>query len=83
VNPPLDLASALPEAASLGASLLERLRVATADPDGGVTRASYGPGEQLAHDLVAETARSIGLEVSRDAALNTYLTWPGADRPGW
>ena len=47
---------------------------------GGVTRDSYGAGEQFAHDLVARHAVSIGLEVRRDAACNTYMVWPGRDR---
>lgn len=47
---------------------------------GGVTRDSYGPGEQFAHDLVARHARSIGLEVRHDDACNTYMVWPGRDR---
>jgi N-carbamoyl-L-amino-acid hydrolase len=47
---------------------------------GGITRDTYGPGEQKAHRLMAETARTLGLEVSTDAALNLYLTLPGRNR---
>jgi N-carbamoyl-L-amino-acid hydrolase len=61
-------------------TLFDDLRQGTADPQGGVTRASYGPGEQFGHDLVARHARSLGLEVRHDAARNTYMVWPGADR---
>ncbi|MGE0797116.1 MAG: hydantoinase/carbamoylase family amidase [Lautropia sp.] len=75
-----DLAAVLPEAAALGARLFDDLLAATRDPAGGVTRASYGEGEQAAHAIVARQARAMALEVSQDAALNTYLTWPGADR---
>lgn len=46
----------------------------------GITRASYGPGEQAAHDIFTELARELGLEVRRDAALNTYVTLRGRDR---
>jgi beta-ureidopropionase / N-carbamoyl-L-amino-acid hydrolase len=46
----------------------------------GICRASYGEGEAYAHGLVAETARRLGLEVTRDAAANTYMTLPGRDR---
>lgn len=56
-----------------------RLRAVSADEQG-VTRASYGSGEQAAHDLMAELARESGLEVRQDAAVNTYMTWPGRDR---
>jgi N-carbamoyl-L-amino-acid hydrolase len=40
----------------------------------GITRASYGAGEQFAHDLIARTARDIGLAVSTDATGNLYAT---------
>jgi len=46
----------------------------------GITRASYGEGEQFAHDLMARTATALGLEVESDPAGNTYMTLPGADR---
>ncbi len=46
----------------------------------GVTRASYGEGEQLAHDKIASEAEALGLEIARDAALNLYATLPGTDR---
>ena len=44
----------------------------------GITRASYGEGEQFAHDLIAKTARDIGLDVSTDVAGNLYATLRGA-----
>ncbi len=46
----------------------------------GVTRPSYGPGEQMAHDLVRAEAEALGLEVATDAAGNLYATLPGRDR---
>lgn len=46
----------------------------------GVTRDPYGPGEQRAHATVTAAARDLGLEISQDAARNTYMTWPGANR---
>lgn len=46
----------------------------------GITRDTYGAGEQRAHDLMADTARKLGLDVTVDAALNLYLTLPGRDR---
>lgn len=45
----------------------------------GVTRAAYGEGEQLAHDLVAQAARDLDLQVQIDAALNLSMTLPGSD----
>lgn len=46
----------------------------------GITRDTYGAGEQQAHALMAEIALQLGLEVRRDAALNLYVTLPGSDR---
>jgi len=46
----------------------------------GVTRASYGEGEQMAHDLMRSIASDLKLEARTDAAGNLYLTLPGADR---
>ena len=46
----------------------------------GVSRDSYGAGEQRAHASVAAIARDLGLEISGDAAANLYMTLPGSDR---
>jgi N-carbamoyl-L-amino-acid hydrolase len=46
----------------------------------GVTRDSFGAGENFAHSLFAKYAASLGLEVSVDFVGNTYATWPGVDR---
>lgn len=46
----------------------------------GVTRASYGEGEQMAHDLMQGIGQTLGLDKRIDAAGNLYLTLPGADR---
>jgi len=66
-----------------GLALAERLftdlAALTADPPG-VTRASYGAGERLAHELVAQAARAIGLEVEWDAIGTLRATLPGQDR---
>ena len=43
----------------------------------GITRASFGTGEQFAHDLMTETARQLGLDVSHDAIGNLYVTLKG------
>ena len=59
--------------------LFADLATQTADEEG-VTRASYGEGEQTAHRLFAETAEQIGLEMTTDLAGNSYATLPGRDR---
>lgn len=46
----------------------------------GITRDTYGAGENSAHDLLREYAATDGLEVTTDAAQNTYVTWPGVNR---
>src|SRR5262245_8093139 len=46
----------------------------------GITRDTYGAGENFAHRLAEQTARALGLEIATDAALNLYMTLPGRDR---
>jgi N-carbamoyl-L-amino-acid hydrolase len=46
----------------------------------GIVRASYGEGENLAHDLARRVAEKLGLEIETDSALNLYMTQPGRDR---
>lgn len=66
-------------AVGLAARLFDDLRANTRRGDG-IWRDAYGGGENYAHDLVSSAASGIGLEVTRDAAANTYLTLPGRDR---
>ena len=70
---------ALADRESFASDLFDGLAAGTRD-GGGITRASYGEGEAFAHDLMAQTANDLGLEVETDPALNTYMTLPGADR---
>jgi N-carbamoyl-L-amino-acid hydrolase len=55
------------------------MRARTAD-DPGVTRASFGEGEQIAHDMMRAWAESLELEIANDFAGNLYMTLPGRDR---
>ena len=59
-----EVAAAVADQDAFAAEVFERLRAASADVRG-VTRASYGAGEQAAHALMAEVAAELGLEVSR------------------
>ncbi|MBT5108566.1 MAG: hypothetical protein HOM25_07785, partial [Rhodospirillaceae bacterium] len=78
---PDDLDAAVIARETLAAQLFDALAADTAESGGpGVTRASYGEGESLAHDLIATTGASLGLEVATDAAANTYVTLAGRDR---
>jgi N-carbamoyl-L-amino-acid hydrolase len=60
-------------------AFLQALRSRTLD-EPGVTRASYGDGEQIAHDMMREWARELDLEVTHDFAGNQYMTLPGRER---
>ena len=74
---PAPYAAVVPEPDfALATTLFETLDRHTRD-GAGITRASYGEGEQFAHDLMAKTARAHGLEVSNDDAGNLYLTLKG------
>jgi len=63
----------------LAETMFDSLRTHTS-ADKGITRATYGPGENFAHGLARETAQRLGLEVETDAALNLYMTMPGRRR---
>ncbi|QBY01344.1 hydantoinase/carbamoylase family amidase [Rhodophyticola sp. CCM32] len=63
----------------LAARIFEELRLRTA-ASRGVTRASYGMGEQLAHDILKREAAKLDLSIQTDAACNLYMTLPGRGR---
>lgn len=73
------MTSSLTPALALAEELFTRLATLTADPPG-VTRASFGEGERIAHELMAEAARKAGLEVSWDAIGTLRAVLPGRDR---
>jgi N-carbamoyl-L-amino-acid hydrolase len=60
-------------------SFLAELRRRTVDAPG-VTRASYGEGEQIAHDMARAWAQECELSITTDFAGNLYMTLPGRDR---
>ena len=61
--------------------LFDDLRAGSVDVvNRGVTRDTYGQGEQFAHDLVEKHALKLGLEIRHDHMRNTYMVWPGVDR---
>ncbi len=45
----------------------------------GFTRAAYGEGEQMAHDVVTAAARDLDLRIEVDAALNLSITLAGTN----
>ena len=64
---------------TLAADFLRQLETKTRDTEG-ITRESYGPGEDFAHELLRKEATRLGLAVSKDIAHNTYIRLPGSDR---
>ena len=64
----------------LANELFDALRAATGDGVG-ITRASYGEGENKALDIVEEKARALGLRTERDAGANLVITLEGSE-PG-
>ena len=71
VEPDIDLAT----------GLFDELRARTGDGPG-ITRTSYGEGEQIAHDVLRREGERLGLQVETDAACNLYLTLPGETSTG-
>lgn len=62
-------------------ALFDALRMGSLDhARGGVTRDTYGVGEDYAHTLLAKHAAQLGLEVKHDHMRNTYMVLPGKDR---
>jgi hypothetical protein len=63
---------------AFASGLLDQLRRDGLD-EPGVTRDTYGPGEQRAHVTCAKLAETMGLTIERDPAANLYMTQPGLD----
>lgn len=59
-------------------ALLERLAAGSRD-EPGITRDTYGAGEDFGHRLLMEHGKARGLAVTHDFAANTYVTLTGRD----
>ncbi len=70
--------SAVMASREFASALFDQLRRDGVD-EPGVSRDTYGPGEQRAHVTCAAAAQAMGLTIERDAAANLYMTLPGAD----
>lgn len=75
----MDITAAVAASRGLAANLFDTLRRDSID-EPGVTRDPYGTGEQRAQATIEQAGRDLGLEITRDAAANLYMTWPGRDR---
>jgi N-carbamoyl-L-amino-acid hydrolase len=65
-------------ARELATELFDALRSATGDGVG-ITRASYGKGENTALDIIDAKARALGLRTERDAGANLVATLEGSE----
>jgi N-carbamoyl-L-amino-acid hydrolase len=74
-----EIRSAVMSQKSEVAALFDALRAGSRDGEG-VTRDSYGRGEQFAHQLIATHAGVMQLETRRDHAANLFMTLAGRDR---
>ncbi len=45
----------------------------------GITRDTYGAGENAAHEIFRAQGAALGLDLHRDFAANSYATWRGSD----
>jgi N-carbamoyl-L-amino-acid hydrolase len=59
--------------------LFDELRAGSIDGEG-VTRDTFGAGEQFGYSVIAGRARDIGLEMEHDHGANLYMTLPGSNR---
>ncbi|SEQ19830.1 N-carbamoyl-L-amino-acid hydrolase [Faunimonas pinastri] len=64
---------------ALAERLFDELRARTGS-ERGITRASYGLGEQIAHDIVRREALRLGMECELDAGANLTMTMRGQQR---
>ncbi|MEZ5852612.1 MAG: hydantoinase/carbamoylase family amidase [Hyphomicrobiaceae bacterium] len=63
------------------ADLFDELRAGSLDRNGiGITRDTFGAGEQFGYRVIERIARGMGLTISRDHAANMYMTLPGRER---
>lgn len=64
---------------SFVSDLFDELREGSADTEG-VTRDTFGAGEQFGYRVIEGRAQEMGLEIERDHCANTYMHLPGAQR---
>jgi len=63
------------------AALFDELRAGSLDASGqGVTRDTFGAGEQFGYRVITARAAAMGLEQRYDHAANLFMTRPGRDR---
>ena len=73
---PTETRAAVMACRDFAATLFDQLRQDGLD-EPGVSRDTYGPGEQRAHATCTAAAEQLGLTIGHDPAANLYMTWPG------
>jgi N-carbamoyl-L-amino-acid hydrolase len=73
---PRRIRSAVIASRDFAVELFDQLRRDGLD-EPGVSRDTYGPGEQRGHATCAAAAAAMGLAIERDPAANLYMTMPG------
>lgn len=75
-RPPADILSAVQQEKQFVSDLFDELREGSKDVEG-VTRDTFGPGEQFGYRVVEDRAREMGLELQYDHGANLYMKLPG------
>lgn len=79
--PKTEIRRAVLDQEALVRAVFDELREGSLDPAGpGVTRDTYGAGEQFGYRVIEAQARALGLEQRYDHAANLFMTLPGRDR---
>lgn len=78
--PPAALQQAVAAERDFVTGFFDRLAERSRLPTGGITRDTYGPGENWGHRVMREAAVDSGFDVETDAACNTYAHWHAPDR---
>ena len=74
----LNPSDAVAQQENLARQIFDELRTKTFDGVG-ITRVSYGEGEQTARNIMANVAKQLGMTVEDDPAGNVYMTLKGRD----
>ena len=76
---PSDILAAVRGQKGFVAELFDELRAGSLNGDG-VTRDTFGAGEQFGYRVIEGRATAMGLDIERDHGANSYMTLPGSDR---
>ncbi|MCJ8140854.1 hydantoinase/carbamoylase family amidase [Falsirhodobacter halotolerans] len=71
-----DIRSAVEDQRRFAEGFFDELAAISTDPAGGITRDTYGAGENRGHEVMRRAADADGFAVTVDAAGNTYARWP-------